>query len=154
MDSYRAHWSRIARVGAAPRLISAETAFWTSNNATNEFAHEIFFCSIGRGGGTSEYSFRFEGRVGVLENPTNNDNPQAAPNNAPGNEREEYHVPPPNPPEAEQDENNNAQPNPQEAEKAFNIPAVEFDEHSLPRARERVTDFEILRFKYTVVDHL
>ena len=26
--------------------------------------------------------------------------------------------------------------------------------HGLPRARERATDFEILRFKYTVVDHL
>ena len=98
VDSYRAHWSRIARVGADPQLVGAESAFWTNNDATGEFAHEIFFCCIGRGEGISDYSFRFEGRVGVLENQPNNDNPQAAPHYAQGNQREEHHARPPNPP--------------------------------------------------------
>ena len=153
VDSYRAHWILISQVGAAPQLISSETAFWTNNDATHAFADQIFFCSISRVGIT-EYSFRFEGRVGVLENPTNNNNPQASPNNAPGNEQGEYHAPPPNPQEAEQDANNDVQPNPQEAEEAFNILVAEFDKHGVPHARERATDFEILRFKYAVVDHL
>ena len=88
-----------------------------------------------------------------MQNPNNNNNPQAAPNNVPGNRREDNHALPPNTQEAEQD-NNDAQPNPQEAGEAFNIPAVEFDEHGLPRTRERTDNLEVLRFKYAVVDHL